>query len=469
MPFDGSADTDSRPRSLRHRAVQLAQKLKGQVLGPVHLAVLRHDLLVPNFTRGQQRLVFDRLEEVGAGQVQEHLPVAEDRGQVERLGVDGEAMLAQANDHFAFDEQLLPVLELADGVFADGFQAALDVIGLDRVAQFLELGDQAADLFDHQVRREVAVDIVDRRQRFDAGLDSLQDPFGGVLQRGGALISGFDQLDLAAVEGVVDFLAFLGQLDDEFVELGKAAFEFFDLDHQLGQELVALLRRIGDVQKVDDALVQQPQLRIEFGHAFDRQQLFGLAFQRRPGRVHLGKDGRNVVDDRDSMRGVVDLQVADDVDQHLQFTGAGRHIGFQLPGVRDAFQGIDLGGVIPDSLLVGLQSGGLQQELDAAVGQAIGLFDDLFLQRVHQGRIAVPQVPQRDRLAPRTPQIGQRADEVVDVIESFAADRGQDVVDLLPNAVGLGGRVPLDPHDFLEFVDGRRRRRCGSRPGFRPS
>ena len=37
---------------------------------------------------------------------------------------------------------------------------------------------------------------------------------------------------------------------------GKAAFELLDLDHHLGEELFALLRRIADVQEVDDCLVE---------------------------------------------------------------------------------------------------------------------------------------------------------------------------------------------------------------------
>ena len=62
-------------------------------------------------------------------------------------------MLAEPDDVLAVDEQFLAVLELADGVFADRLQPALDVVDLDRVAQLAELLDDVADLLDHQVRR----------------------------------------------------------------------------------------------------------------------------------------------------------------------------------------------------------------------------------------------------------------------------------------------------------------------------
>ncbi len=272
-------------------------------------------------------------------------------------------------------------------------------------------------------------------------------------QRGGAAVAGLDQLDLAALEGVVHLLAFFGQLDHEFVELGEAAFEFLDLHHQLGQELVAFLRRLADVQVIDHALVEQFQLRIEFGHAFDRQQLFRLPLQGRPGAVHLGEDYGDAIDDRGPLGRVVDLQVADDFDQHFQLAGGGRHVRLDLLGVADPLERADLGGVFADPLFVRLQGGGLQQELHAAMGQPVRLLGDFLFQSVDQRQVGVPQVPQGDHVAARAAQVGQRADEIVDVLEPLPVQRPQDLLELLVNPLDFGGGVLFDPDDFLEFVD----------------
>ena len=48
--------------------------------------------------------------------------------QVEGLHVDRELVPAELDDVLAVDVQLLPVLELADRVFADRLEPALDVV-----------------------------------------------------------------------------------------------------------------------------------------------------------------------------------------------------------------------------------------------------------------------------------------------------------------------------------------------------
>ncbi len=133
---------------------------------PVDVAVFRDDLLVPDVAAGgfeefRRRSARRSSCRSGAGTSR---PSRKHRRQVERLHVDRELMLAELDDVLAVDEQFLPVLELPHCVFADRLQAALDVVDLHRVVEFGELFDDVADLLDHQVRGEVAVDLVDRLQ-----------------------------------------------------------------------------------------------------------------------------------------------------------------------------------------------------------------------------------------------------------------------------------------------------------------
>ncbi len=99
----------------------------------------------------------------------------------------------------------------------------------------------------------------------------------------GPAVARFDQLQLARLEGVVGLLPLLRQLHDKLVEFGKAAFQFLDLDHHFREELFALLRRVADVEVVDDTLVQQLELRVELGRPLDRRQLLNLDSSAQPG------------------------------------------------------------------------------------------------------------------------------------------------------------------------------------------
>ena len=149
-----------------------------QVLAPVHLGRFADDVLSPQLPGCQEVLVSDRFEEVGAGQVQGHLVITEDGRQIQLLDVDREVVVAHLDDVVTADEQVLAILELPDGVLADRLQSTLDVVDLDAVLEFLELVDDVADLVDHQVRGEVAVDVVDAFEGSDSALDSAQDSLG---------------------------------------------------------------------------------------------------------------------------------------------------------------------------------------------------------------------------------------------------------------------------------------------------
>ena len=157
------------------------------------------------------------------------------------------------------------------GIFTDRLQSTLDVVDLDGILELFEPRHDIADFIDHQIRGKIAVDFVDRVERAHPRFDALENPLGGTHQGCSAFVARFDQRDFLGVECRVDFLALLRQLEHKIIKLGKPSLELLDLDHQLRQVLIALFRRVTNIEIVDDALAEQLDLRMELGLTLNRQ------------------------------------------------------------------------------------------------------------------------------------------------------------------------------------------------------
>ena len=330
----------------------MEEELPGEVFGAGDAGAFAGDFEVPGVAGGEEGGVGDRLEELGAGEVEGHRVLVGDDGHFQRLGVDVEAVLAEADDVLAFDVEVLLVLELADAVLAQGLDAGLEVVRLDRIAEPLELADQVADLFDHRIGREVGMDRLDLVEGRDPVADAGEDALGGLEEGAGAFAAGLDELGAAAFEGVVDLLAADGDLLDVFVELGELPFELLDLDHQAGQRFVDLFRRVAEVEVVCQRLREQLHLRRELGLALAAGEFAAFVAQRAAGAVEAGVEGGDALDDRGGLGRVGDLEAADDLDQHFQLgrglvEGGGDLVGFgDLGDLRQrGFLGVDRGGV----------------------------------------------------------------------------------------------------------------------------
>ena len=116
-------------------AHQGVEHFPGEKLGAVDALIFADDLLLPDAFRIEEVGIGDRLEKVGAGEVQAHGSVVGHDGELELLGVDRELVIAEADNVLAVDEQLGAVLELADGVLANALEPGLQVVGLDAVAE----------------------------------------------------------------------------------------------------------------------------------------------------------------------------------------------------------------------------------------------------------------------------------------------------------------------------------------------
>ena len=233
----------------------VGQHAVGQVLSAVDRVGLADQGLIPHFAGGVQAFVVQGLEELGAGEVQRLGVVAHHGGQVHRLHVDREPVAAEADGVFAAVLQVDAVLELADGVFLGRLQLRLDVAHADGVVEFFQLRDDVADLIDHQVAGEVGVDVRHVLHRLGPAADALEDPLGGLAELVGPLVALLDQGELAVFEGRVDLFALLGEFEHKIIELGEAAFQLFELHHELGEVGVGLLGRIRQIQVVGHRLV----------------------------------------------------------------------------------------------------------------------------------------------------------------------------------------------------------------------
>ena len=74
---------------------------------------------------------------------------AKRRGIFERLRIDSELVLSETNQIPAAFEQIETIFQLANRVFANRLQPALQVLGTHGVVKLFELNDDIADFVDH--------------------------------------------------------------------------------------------------------------------------------------------------------------------------------------------------------------------------------------------------------------------------------------------------------------------------------
>ena len=201
-------------------------------------------------------------------------------------------------------------------------------------------------------------------------------------------------------------------------------------------------------------MVQQLHLRVELRHALHRRQFGDPTLESRPGCVHVGENCRDTVDDSRSLSGVVDPQVADDLDQHFEFAGRRGDIFLDLLGVAHLFQAGDTLADRLDSLFVRRQRIFSQEELDAPLGQARGVLGNLGVEPPDQFFIHIAEFAQGNHIAADRPQIGQRGHEITDTVKSFSARGLDNLVGPLLCISRLPGRVAPDADHLVELVDG---------------
>jgi hypothetical protein len=397
--------------------------------------------------------IVDRLVEVRAAEVDRHLVAARQQRHVEHLRVDGEAERPELDDRSPVLEQLEPVPQRPQRVLPRADDLRRDLVGLDRRPQPHQLLDQLLRLQHHRVGREVGVELLRRLERLGPPRHPLEDPVRRDHQRLDPRLPLVEQRLLAGRQRVVHLLALRRQVAEELVELREPPRQLLELDQQLGQLLVALLRRVRLRQRRRDRLREQLELRRELRLALARQQLLAHALIRRAHPAEVGEHRRDVLEDLRARHRVADLQPADHLGQHVEPVAQRRDLlldRHQLSRVVDLVEPRQHPVEAPRHRL---QRVALDQEVDARLADAVELRDQLLLEHIERRQVDRPDLAQRDDRAPLVAQGRQRVHVLLDALPVARPQR-------LNQRRLLGLRVrqrlagPLaDRHDLLELVD----------------
>jgi hypothetical protein len=174
---------------------------------------------------------------------------------------------------------------------------------------------------------------------------------------------------------------------------------------------------VSHVEIADHRLIDELELRDELRLPFDPAQFLELVGQRRLHLVDLGVDQRDMIDDGDGLRGVLDLEVADHIGEHLQ---PGRRLGYLLLQLSRVGNLGQLRHALPlffGGLAVRIKRFGLHQELHAQAGELLRVLGNLVLQGTDRLRVGVAEVLQRDDRAANRAELREKLDELANLVD----------------------------------------------------
>jgi hypothetical protein len=286
----------------------VAQHRRGEELPAVHVVALARQGLVPEVAGLGEGGVFERVEEVGAGEVGGEPAVAREDREFERLRVDEEAVAPELDDVGVVVEELGAVAQGARPLLAGGLEAALHLVGLHRVAERAELLDELAGAGHQRVAGEVGVQLLGAGEGLHAAGDALEDALGGGEEVGGAALALVEERLALRPEGVGELLPARGEVGGELVELAEAPLELLELDSEPGEGGVASLGRVGDGERALDGLREELRLRGVLGAALVGADLLRARLGDGAAAVELAEHLADRVEDPRPHGGVVDLQ-----------------------------------------------------------------------------------------------------------------------------------------------------------------
>ena len=205
-------------------------------------------------------------------------------------------------------------------------------------------------------------------------LNALKHALGRRHQSGGLPVAGFLELQALLLKGRFQLPAFIIQLLDVLREICEVAADILQLVDNITKILVAFLRRIGHVQIVHRCLAQQQNLGIKLSSTLDAHQSARFILKRFLHLIHHLINGGDRLDDAGLFCGVIDLQIAHDIDEHLEiFTSLG-DFSVQLLGFSHFRDILHLAPLCIRTFAVGIQCFGLQKKLHALLRKCLRLF-----------------------------------------------------------------------------------------------
>ena len=205
-------------------------------------------------------------------------------------------------------------------------------------------------------------------------LNALKHALGRRHQSGSLPIAGFLELQALLLKGGFQLPAFFIQLFDVLREIREVAAKILKLINDIIKIPVAFIRRIGHVQIVHRRLAEQQDLGIKLSSALGTHQSTRLILECFLHLIHHLINGGDGLDDAGLFCGVIDLQIAHDIDEHLEiFTSLGDFC-VQLLGFSHFRDILHLAALCIRAFAIGIQRLGLQKELHALLRKRLRLF-----------------------------------------------------------------------------------------------
>ena len=207
------------------------------------------------------------LQEVGAGQMDRQRVTTRQQGQVQRLGVDAEAMARPQPHHVAARlVQITAVTQLAHRLVTHALQARFDVVGLDVVMQRAQAFGQLTQLEDQRIAGKERIELIGGGEALGALGQAIEDAAGRIQHRTCLALAVIQQRLLVRFEGFNQLFALAQDVAEELLVFAELALQLLQLHQQARQLLVGTLRVRGQRQRAGDRLREQRELRGELRH-----------------------------------------------------------------------------------------------------------------------------------------------------------------------------------------------------------
>ncbi len=430
------------------------ENLPSEEFRAVDFGVFRNDGLVPEVALGIEHRVVNFLEKTRAGEVVGEAAFAREDGEFERLAIDAELVAAELDDVAAIDEEFRLVADLFEGILLEGFEAGLEFVRADGIAEFVKFCDEVAELGDHGIGGEPTVDFRGLGEGGEAAADAGEDALGGLGEGLATAAEGIGEGLAAGLEGGLGFLALGDELGGVFVKIGETGFHFLDLDHDAGERLITFFRGGGDFEIVEQALAEEAELGVELGGTFGFCEIRAAIAQGAADLIELGKEGGDALDDAGGLGGVFDFEAADDGGEHFQFTTGLGESCFNFLGLGDLGEGgneLLLGG---DLAAVGIERGGLEQEINAFFAEFIDSLGDGLVHGIDLAGIGVADLAEGDDVAAKLAEGGEQLHEAEDIFRGGVGGGVEVFSDLGLERGGLIRSGLSHPADFFKLAEG---------------
>ena len=362
-------------------AARGTQNERGQIFAAVNRGVFRGQAHVPIGAQAVQFGMMNGGEVARAGQMGIERAVARQESQAGRFGIDREAMFAQTDDVSIAFKEFTFIAQAAHGLVFECGKTCFYIVGAHAVLQAAQFSGEFAHFMHQRVGGEIGVERFGVAKGLRATGDIVEQAFGAVAKLLRFAAARFQQLLFAFAERAMDVFAFVDEIGQEGVIVGKAAFQIFQLHEQTRQRVVAVLRAADVIERIAQTLRQQFKLGGKLRCRFFRTQALPFIARPRPFLIEPCINGGEIVNDARAQGGVCNGERVHQLGKFVQPLCGVLDVGGD--GVQFvAFVGlINTRGIALQFLFIGRKGLGLRQKGDGFGTEFIGERLRLVLQR----------------------------------------------------------------------------------------